>query len=71
MTYLEASLARDVLDQQLVLLRERASNAHEAQHVPGEPIRARELSEAIREKFSVNVHPRTIERALAGKKTPR
>jgi transposase len=39
--------------------------------VPGEPIRARELANIIREKFSVEVHPRTIERALAGKKTPR
>lgn len=43
----------------------------EDQHVPGEPIRARELAEVIREKFSVDVHPRTIERALTGKKTPR
>lgn len=34
----------------------------------GEPIRARELSRLIREKFSVEVHPRTIERALRGKK---
>jgi transposase len=43
----------------------------EKQHVEGEPIRARELARAIREEFSVEVHPRTIERALAGKKTPR
>ena len=40
------------------------------QHVPGEPIRARELAEAIRQEFSVDIHPRTIERALALKKTP-
>jgi transposase len=43
----------------------------EKQHVAGEPIRARELAKAIREEFSVGVHPRTIERALGGKKTPR
>ena len=43
----------------------------ETQHVAGEPIRARELATAVREQFSVEVHPRTIERALAGKKTPR
>ncbi len=44
----------------------------EKHHVEGEPIRARELAEAIREEFAVEVHPRTIERALGGKKkTPR
>ncbi len=37
--------------------------------VPGEPIRARELVRRIRQELSVEVHPRTIERALAGKKT--
>lgn len=42
----------------------------EARHVSGEPIRAPELAAAIREQFSIEVHPRTIERALAGKKTP-
>jgi len=42
----------------------------ESEHVPGEPIRARELAELVREKFGVEVHPRTIERALGGKKTP-
>ena len=41
------------------------------QHVASEPIRARELANLIREKFSIEVHPRTIERALAVKKTPR
>jgi transposase len=41
----------------------------ETQHVAGEPIRARELASLIREQFSIEVHPRTIERALAGKKT--
>jgi transposase len=43
----------------------------EEQHVPGEPVRARELSQRIREIFSIDVHPRTIERALGVKKTPR
>jgi transposase len=41
----------------------------EKQIVPGEPLRARELSRLIRQVFSVEVHPRTIERALGGKKT--
>lgn len=43
----------------------------EKQHVSGEPIRARELARMIREEFAIEVHPRTIERALAGKKTSR
>lgn len=43
----------------------------EQRHVPGSPIRARELADLVREHFSVDVHPRTIERALGGKKTPR
>jgi transposase len=42
----------------------------EKQVVPGEPIRARELARLVRQKFSVVLHPRTIERALGGKKTP-
>ena len=37
----------------------------------GEPIRARELAALVRQEFGVNVHPRTIERALGGKKTSR
>jgi transposase len=41
----------------------------EKQLAPGEPIRARELAKLIRQEFSVKVHPRTIERALGGKKT--
>lgn len=41
----------------------------EQQQVPGQPIRARELVTMIREKFAIEIHPRTIERALAGKKT--
>ncbi len=40
----------------------------EKQHVPGEPIRAPDLAMLIQREFSVKVHPRTIERALAGKK---
>jgi transposase len=41
------------------------------QLVAGEPIRARELAKLIRQKFDLEVHPRTIERAIAVKKTPR
>jgi transposase len=37
--------------------------------VAGEPIRARELAILIRKKFDLEVHPRTIERAVRGKKT--
>lgn len=43
----------------------------EQQLVAGEPVRARQLAELIRQKFNLNIHPRTIERAVAGKKTPR
>jgi transposase len=39
--------------------------------VPGEPIRARALAKLIRQEFGVEVHPRTIERAVHGEKTPR
>jgi transposase len=42
-----------------------------SQVIPGEPIRARKLVAVIRQEFDLEVHPRTIERALAGKKTPR
>ena len=41
------------------------------QLVPGEPIRARELATLIHQEFDLDVHPRTIERAVRGKKTPR
>ena len=41
------------------------------QLVAGKPVRARELAELVRQKFDINIHPRTIERAVAGKKTPR
>jgi hypothetical protein len=37
---------------------------------PGEPIRARELTRLVRKAFDLDLHPRTIERAL-GKKTSR
>ncbi len=39
--------------------------------IPGEPIRARELAKLVQNEFGLDVHPRTIERALGGKKTPR
>lgn len=42
----------------------------EKQQAPGEPIRARALARLIRKEFSLDIHPRTIERALEGKKTP-
>lgn len=38
---------------------------------PGEPIRARDLAKLVREKFGLEVHPRTIERAVGVKKTPK
>lgn len=41
----------------------------EQQLVAGEPVRARELAKLIRQTFGLNIHPRTIERAAAGKKT--
>jgi transposase len=41
------------------------------QLVAGEPIRARALAKLIRQKFNLNVHPRTIERAVGVKKTPK
>ncbi|MGH9460804.1 MAG: helix-turn-helix domain-containing protein [Vicinamibacteria bacterium] len=43
----------------------------EKQVIVGEPIRARKLASLIQQEFDLNVHPRTIERALGGKKTPR
>jgi transposase len=43
----------------------------ERQLVPGEPVRARELAKLIQQKFDLNIHPRTIERAAGGKKTAR
>ena len=42
-----------------------------AQLSPGEPIRARKLAMLVQKEFGIDVHPRTIERAVGGKKTPR
>jgi transposase len=42
-----------------------------AQISPGEPIRARELAKSLQKEFGLDVHPRTIERALSAKKTSR
>mgnify|MGYP001589064824 CR=1 FL=1 len=39
------------------------------QLIPGEPIRARELATLVRKEFDLEVHPRTIERTIRGKKT--
>jgi transposase len=41
------------------------------QLVAGQPLRARALAKLVRQKFDLAIHPRTIERAVAGKKTPR
>jgi transposase len=41
------------------------------QLVAGEPIRARQLAQQIRKRFNLDVHPRTIERAVGVKKTVR
>jgi transposase len=38
------------------------------QLVLGQPIRARELARRVQEELGIHLHPRTIERALAGKK---
>jgi transposase len=38
---------------------------------PGQPIRARALAAVVQRQFGVDLHPRTIERAVGGKKTPR
>nr|WP_321473440.1 helix-turn-helix domain-containing protein [uncultured Paludibaculum sp.] len=52
-------------------LRGQALAFVQQQLVAGEPVRARELAKLVRQKFDLNVHPRTIERAVAGKKTSR
>lgn len=39
------------------------------QLVAGEPVRARALAQLVRQEFDLDIHPRTIERAVAGKKT--
>ncbi|MGE0681932.1 MAG: helix-turn-helix domain-containing protein [Candidatus Binatia bacterium] len=43
----------------------------EQQLVVGKPVRARALAQRLREHFALTIHPRTIERAVAGKKTVR
>lgn len=45
----------------LAFIKERLS--------PGQPIRARDLATLVRDEFGLDVHPRTIERAIGGKKT--
>ena len=52
-------------------LRGQALAFVQQQLVAGEPVRARELAKLVRQKFGLGIHPRTIERAVAGKKTPR
>jgi transposase len=42
-----------------------------AQISPGEPIRARELAKSLQKEFGLDVHPRTIERAIRAKKVSR
>src|SRR5206468_10382163 len=49
-------------------LRGQALAFVQQQLVAGEPVRARELARLVRQKFDLNIHPRTIERAVAGKK---
>ena len=39
----------------------------QAQLVPGEPVRARELAKRIRHNLDIEIHPRTIERAVQKK----
>jgi transposase len=41
------------------------------QIAPGGPIRARDLAQLVQKEFGLDIHPRTIERAVGGKKTPR
>jgi len=41
----------------------------ERQLIAGQPIRARELARLVRQELDLDLHPRTIERALRGKKT--
>jgi len=52
-------------------LRGQALAFVQQQLVAGEPLRARELAKLVRQKYNLDVHPRTIERAVAGKKTSR
>jgi transposase len=43
----------------------------EQHRVVGKPLRARALAQRLRQQFHLTIHPRTIERAVAGKKTAR
>ena len=52
-------------------LRGQALAFVQQQLVASEPLRARELAKLVRQKYGLDVHPRTIERAVAGKKTSR
>lgn len=42
-----------------------------AQISPGKPIRARELAKLVQKELGLDVHPRSIERAVGAKKTAR
>ena len=42
-----------------------------AQISPGQPIRARALAKLVQKELGLDVHPRTIERAVGAKKTSR
>lgn len=52
-------------------LRGEALAFVQQQLVAGAPLRARELAKLVQQKFDLDIHPRTIERAVAGKKTLR
>jgi transposase len=52
-------------------LRGEALAFVQQQLVAGAPLRARELAKLVQQKFELDIHPRTIERAVAGEKTPR
>ena len=41
----------------------------ERQVISGQPIHARRLAKLVLQEFGIDLHPRTIERALGGKKT--
>lgn len=49
-------------------LRKNVLEFLEKNYTPGQPIRANELAELVRHRFNLDVHPRTIERALCEKK---
>jgi transposase len=52
-------------------LREEVMTFIEQNHVRGEPVRARDLAILIRLELGLDVHPRSIERAVKEKKTAR